>query len=97
MEEEGDAAGFLGVKLTQEDKTGRITMTQVGLIDRIIESLGLPGNTVNSKATPAEQKPLTKDPNGTPWDASFSYASVVGMLLYLAGHTHPDIAYAVNY
>lgn len=26
----------------------------------------------------------------------FSYASVVGMLLYLAEHSHPDIAYAVN-
>ena len=26
----------------------------------------------------------------------FNYASVVGMLLYLAGHSRPDIAYAVN-
>ncbi len=26
----------------------------------------------------------------------FNYSSVVGMLLYLAGHTCPDITYAVN-
>ena len=96
LEEEGDAAGFLGVKLTRQDKSGQISLTQIGLIDRIIESLGLQGDTVNPKSTPAERKPLTKDSDGTPWDASFSYASVVGMLLYLAGHTRPDIAYAVN-
>ncbi len=27
---------------------------------------------------------------------NFNYSSVVGMLLYLAGHTCPDITYAVN-
>ena len=45
---------------------------------------------------PAEAKPLTHDEDGEPCQSSFSYASVVGMMLYLVGHTRPDIAYAVN-
>lgn len=96
LEQEDDAAGFLGVKLTRNEETGLLEMTQVGLIDRVIEALGLDIGTVNGKYTPAEAKPLVKDLDGAPPDGGFSYSSVVGMLLYLAGHTRPDIAYAVN-
>ncbi len=32
LEKEGDAAGFLGVKLTRQDKSGQISLTKVGLI-----------------------------------------------------------------
>ena len=39
---------------------------------------------------------LTRDEDGKLPQGSFSYSSVVGMLLYLSGHTRPDIAYAVN-
>lgn len=39
------------------------------------------------KSTPADRKPLIKVLN---------YASVVGMLLYLAGHSRLDISHAVN-
>ena len=71
-------------------------MKQTGLIDRVIEALGLDVGTVNGKATPAEGRPLVKDENGLDAKREFNYASVVGMLLYLAGHSRPDIAYAVN-
>ena len=27
---------------------------------------------------------------------AFGYSSIAGMLLYLSGHTHPDITFAVN-
>jgi hypothetical protein len=45
---------------------------------------------------PAEAAPLVKDSEGAPATGALSYISVVGMLLYLSGHTHPHIAYAVN-
>jgi hypothetical protein len=45
---------------------------------------------------PAKAKPLTPDEDGEGPQGSFSYASVVGMLLYLSGHSCPDIAYTVN-
>ena len=94
IEKEGDAAGFLGVDLKKED--GTITMTQTGLIDRIITALGLDDGKAHAKATPAEHKPLVRDTEGLPAEGAFSYSSVVGMLLYLSGHSRPDIAYAVN-
>jgi hypothetical protein len=52
--------------------------------------------TTSGKCTPAEAKPLVKDADGGPVVGDFSYSSVVGMLLYLAGHNQHDIAYAVN-
>ncbi|KAL7465925.1 hypothetical protein ACHAXS_006230 [Conticribra weissflogii] len=96
LEQEDDAAGILGVRLEKNDQTGQLEMKQTGLIDRVLEALGLDSGTVNGKLTPAEGKPLVKDSDGEPARGTFSYPSVVGMLLYLSGHSRPDIAYAVN-
>ena len=96
LEQEDDAAGFLGVRLERDPDTGLLEMKQTGLIDRVLDALGLDVGTVNGKATPAENAPLTKDEDGDPASGDFNYASVVGMLLYLAGHSRPDITYAVN-
>ena len=96
LEQEDDAAGFLGVRLERDSETGLLEMKQEGLINRVIETLGLDIGIINGKATPAEGKPLVKDVDGDIAGQHFSYSSVVGMLLYLAGHTRPDIAYAVN-
>ena len=62
----------------------------------MIETLGLDQKMSTSKATPAEPTPLVRDEDGEQPHGDFSYSSVVGMLLYLSGHTRPDIAYAVN-
>ena len=96
LEQESDAAGFLGVRMEIDQATGLMELKQTGLIDRVIETLGLDIGTTSGKFTPAETKPLVKDVAGDPALGDFSYSSVVGMLLYLAGHTRPDIAYAVN-
>ena len=96
LEEEGDAAGFLGVQLRRDETTGYIYMTQEGLAKRIVEALGFDVNVTKPKGTPAERKPLIKDENGPPRQESFNYASVVGMLLYLCGHTRPDLTYSVS-
>ncbi len=95
LEQEDDAAGFLGVRI-EKNKNGLLEMTQEGLIDRIIETLGLDVGTVHGKWTPAEVAPLVRDDSGEKAHGDFSYSSVVGMLLYLSGHPRPDITYAVN-
>ena len=71
-------------------------MRKTGLTDRIIEALGIDMGTVNGKAEPSEGHPLVKDEKGYPAHGDLSYCSAIGMLLYLSGHSQPDIAYAVN-
>ena len=51
---------------------------------------------MNGKATPAKAKPLVKDTDEKVAHGDFIYSSVVGMTLYLSGHSRPDISHAVN-
>ncbi len=93
LEQEDDAAGFLEVKMECNSNTGLLEMKQTGLIERVVEALGLDDGHARGKHTPAETKPLVKNENGVAAAEGFSYSSVVGMLLYLSGHTQPDITY----
>lgn len=98
LEVEDSVEGFLGISIKREsnENVGElITLTQTGLIDRIIIALGLDENS-NGISTPAPEKPLPKDSEGDPHDLGFSYASVVGMAMYLCNNSRPDIAFAVH-
>ncbi len=96
LEQEDSEAGFLGVTLDHDAPTGLLDMKQTGLIKRVIKALGLDDGYAKGKHTPVESKSLVKDADGEGVHGGFSYSSVFGMLLYLFGHTHPDIAYAAN-
>mmetsp|Transcript_4163 Transcript_4163/g.6401 ORF Transcript_4163/g.6401 Transcript_4163/m.6401 type:complete len:708 (-) Transcript_4163:225-2348(-) len=101
LEKESSAAGFLGVdikplKMDSDGNAIELELTQCGLIDRIITNMGLDSKD-HGKATPTESKgPLTRDLDGEPCMEDFSYPAIVGQLLYLTGHTRPELAYAVN-
>jgi hypothetical protein len=98
IRKEGTAEGFLGVAIDRIS-TGpiqQIKLTQAGLAKRIVEALGLCSKYSTSISTPAEAAPLPKDDQGDPPSGNFNYAAVVGMLLYLCGHSRPDIAFAVH-
>ena len=90
--ESNDVSAFLGIQFTRNGDT--IELKQVGLIDKIIEATGL--EDANPCKTPADPKPLGKDKGGLDMDESWSYPSVVGMMLYLSGNSRPDIAMAVS-
>ncbi len=96
LEQEDYIAGFLGVTLEWDPETGLLEMKQTGLIKQVVKALGLNNGLVKGKYTPSESKPLVKNINGEAASGAFSYGSVVGMLLYLSRHTHPDITFAVN-
>lgn len=78
--------------LKQED--GSVSLTQTGLIDRIIKALNLESAT--PRQTPAMKTPLGQDKEGSAFSQEFNYASVVGMMLYLCNNSRPDITFAVS-
>ena len=93
LHRESDVAGFLGIDI-RKNKDGTIELLQTGLIDQIISALALEDAKV--KDTPADIKPLGKDENAEPRLEEWSFASVIGMMLYLQNNSRPDIAFAVN-
>jgi histone deacetylase 1/2 len=98
IRKEGTAEGFLGVDISRDISASgpTITLLQKGLAKRIVEALGLCSQNATAISTPAEASPLPKDADGEPASGTFNYAAVVGMLLYLSGHSRPDIAFAVH-
>ena len=93
LEKENDVAGFLGVSIVKQED-GNILMTQSGLAIKVIEALQI--DKLPRKYTPAETTPLVKNERGEPPDLRYNYASVVGMLQYIQGHSRPDITFAVS-
>jgi hypothetical protein len=94
LTKEGSFSEFLGIKFTEDQQAGTITLTQKGLIKKIIAATKL--EDCNPNWTPASTVALGIDSDGEPLDEEWSYPSIVGMLLYLSTNTRPDIAYAVS-
>ena len=59
-----DIAGFLGLETYQNTTDGTITLTQTGLINRILSAMSMESSNHNFK--PAAKEPLHKDLNGEP-------------------------------
>lgn len=92
---EEDVFAFLGIEIIKDKKGNAISLRQSGLVDRIIRATGM--ENANAVKTPATTVGLGADVGGKERrNEEWSYASVVGMLLYLAGNTRPDIAFAVH-
>jgi hypothetical protein len=91
---EGSFTDFLGIKFEKDASKGTMTLTQKGLILKIKEATGMTESNYNW--TPASQVALGTDPDGPAMHESWSYRSIVGMLLYLSTNTRPDISFAVS-
>ena len=91
---EGTFTDFLGIKFVKDDVQNTLTLTQKGLIQKIIEATGM--QDCNPNWTPAIQQTLAIDPDGESMVKDWSYPSIVGMLLYLSTKTRPDISFAVS-
>ena len=95
MKDEGEINDFLGIKVERDTNAGTITLTQPGLIESVCKDLGLDGERVHSKKTPATQI-LHADPDGAPRQETWNYRSVIGKLNFIAANTRPDISMAVH-
>jgi len=94
MTREGAVNEFLGIDINRLVGDS-YELTQKGLIKQVLGATGMVD--CNVKPTPTKSEgPLGSDVNGRPASKSWSYASVIGMLLYLASNSRPDIAFAVH-
>jgi Reverse transcriptase (RNA-dependent DNA polymerase) len=91
---EGTIQEFLGINLTRRGNEWHLT--QEGLIQSVLKTTGMLH--CNSKSTPGsgDGKPLGSDKIGSLAREKWQYSSVVGMLMYLASNSRPDIAFAVH-
>lgn len=90
---EGTLAEFLGIKLDRQGNNS-FKLTQRGLIEKVLKAAEM--SDCNPNSTPASTTPLSLDPDGAPFDETWKYSSIVGMLIYLSTNTRMDIAYAVS-
>ena len=96
LKDEGDIQDFLGIRLSSSVENGQVTinMVQTGLIDQILEDVGLTTKS-NVKHVPANAV-LQPNPNAPRFEATWNYRSVIGKLNFLAQNTRPDISMAVH-
>jgi len=91
--DEGEVAAFLGIKIDKRS-TSEFYLSQPGLIKKVLEAAGM--SECNSNTTPSALEPLGPDIDGAAMEENWEYASIIGMLMYLANNTRPDIAHAVH-
>ena len=93
LRDEGEVGDFLGIRI-EKSANKSFTLTQTGLINKVLKASGMEDS--NTCPTPAAPTPLHIDNDGDPFDESWEYPEIVGMLMFLATNSRPDIAYAVN-
>ena len=70
-------------------------MTQTGLIYTIIETLGL-DETIHNIKHKLFLPPLHKHEDKEKFNEKWNYRSLIGMLMYQARNTRPDIEHTVH-
>ena len=96
MTEGGLVEEFLGIKVNSLGN-GSYKLTQEGLIDKILKTTDME-NCNSAVALTSGPKPLGPDPQGkgVQLQDQWSYASVVGMMMYLASNSRSEITFAVH-
>lgn len=83
---------ILGMKVERDRRNQHITVTQPGYIDTLLARFPL--STARQFTTPL---PTTIDNLSSEAFPLTPYQQIIGSLMWIAGSTRPDIAFAVNY
>ena len=83
----------MGIKIEQRQQN-EFYLSQPGLINKVLKASGM--ENCNPNITPTTLEQLGPDVDGKKMDESWDYISIIGMLIYLANNTRPDIAYAIH-
>ena len=97
LSDQGKLEWHLGMKFTQDLRTGTIKIDQKAYIDAVLKRFDM--SDANERDTPLEPKVrLSKADCPAVPDKKVvkAYQQLVGSLMYIACATRPDIAYAVN-
>ena len=91
---------FVGINVTT-DKEGNYYLDQKRAIEGVINAARLSRAKIQKLPYPLDGKSLSKEDNVKDDAegrevAKTPFRAIIGMLSYIAGHTKPDIAYAIN-
>ena len=87
-----DPNNYLGIQIKKDKQNGNITLDQEAYTQRILQKFGM--ESANPVSTPTENSVSISSEE--PFDEVEAYRTAVGMLLFLATGTRPDIIYAVS-
>ena len=96
IEQEENAARFLGVNLERDEEKYLLKMKQHGLMDSVTSSVGLDNGMAKVKYTHVGYVPLFNNEGSVTSIGRFNYSRILGIMLCLSGHTRPNIAFAFN-
>ena len=94
LKHEGDVGAFLGIDIVRNEDDGSFTLKQPYLIKKVLDTVGM--SECSPARTPANTVPLGRSEDSPEPKCEWNYATVVGMLMYLASNSRPDIAFAVH-
>ena len=94
MLREGTPEGHLGININHLSHSTKLT--HPGLTNRVVEALGLCPTNSNSLSTLDNKTALPREHFSKSYNGPISYGCVIVMFLYLVGHSHTNIAFAIH-
>jgi hypothetical protein len=95
LRHEGEVGAFLGIQI-QKTGPNEFFLSQPGLIDKVLTASEMSDSIPVDTPTSTRGGALRTDLEGAPFDEPWSYRTIIGMLMYVAANTRPDIAFAVH-
>jgi hypothetical protein len=97
LSDTGNLEWHLGIKVTQDTEAGTITMDQTAYIESVAKRFNMYDCKAKYTPLPPKEHLSSADCPTTPIKRNVKvYQQLVGSLMYVAGGTRPDIAFAVN-